>query len=91
MYHIPSIIQVDGVGLTSAGDTFFSSPLVSAALIVFIGTHMHLPVPMAVGPVDILQVYTCALSYQDYLAEEVSVCLQNHMLSFHSVLLCAGC
>ena len=24
--HIPSIIQVDGVGLTSVGDTFFSSP-----------------------------------------------------------------
>ena len=82
---------MDGVGLTSVGDTFFSSPLVSAALFVFIGTHLHLPVPMTVGPVDILQVYTCALSNQDHLAEEVSVCLQNHMVAFHSVLLCADC
>ena len=33
---------------------------------------------------DILHVYTYTLSYPDHLAEEVSVCLQNHILPFHS-------
>ena len=46
---------------------------------------MHLPVPMAVGTVDISHVHTSALGYQDHLAEEVSVCLQNHILAFHLV------
>ena len=53
----------------------------------FVGTHLHLPVFMTVGPVggqDILHVYTYTLSYQDHLAEEVSVCLQNLILAFHS-------
>ena len=33
--HIPSMLQVDGVGITSARDTFPSSSLVNAALFVF--------------------------------------------------------
>ena len=49
---IPCMIQVDGVGIASAGDTFFSSSMTSAALVFFlVGTHLHLPVPVAVGPV----------------------------------------
>ena len=32
---IPSMIQVDGVGIVSAGDTFFSNSLANAALFVF--------------------------------------------------------
>ena len=60
----------------------------------FVGTHLHLPVSMAVGPVggeDILHVYTSALSYQDNMSEEVSACLQNDILAFHSGCLCADC
>ena len=32
---IPSMIQVDGVGIVSAGDTFFSNSLATVALFVF--------------------------------------------------------
>ena len=42
------MMQVDGVRIASAGDTFFSSSVVSAALF---GTHLHLSVPMAAGQV----------------------------------------
>ena len=65
----------------------------------FVRTHLRLPVSVAVGPVgggggggqDILHDYTSVLSYQDHLAEEVSVCLQNDILAFHSGCLCADC
>ena len=40
---------------------------------------------MAMGTVETIHVHTSALSYQDHLAEEVSVCLQNHILAFHLV------
>ena len=70
---IPSMIQVDGVGIASAGDTFFSSSWQWAQ---WVGK-------------DILQFYTSALSHQDHLAKEVSVCLQNYILAFRSGCLCA--
>ena len=37
---------------------------------------------MAVGTVDTIHVHTSALSHQDHLAEEVSVCLQNPFWPF---------
>ena len=90
------MIQVDGVGVVSAGDTFFSNSLANAALFVFRRdpSALILPVSMAVGPVvgqDIIHIYTSALSYQDHLAEEVSVRLQSDILAFHSGCLCADC
>ena len=65
----------------------FSSSVASAALFVF----RRDPSAFAsswqwaqwVGQ-DILHVYTYTLRYQDHLAEEVSVCLQNNILAFHS-------
>ena len=90
---IPSMIQVGGVGMASAGDTFFSSSLASAALFVFSEGPICIcqcPWQWAqwVGK-DILHVHTSALSHQDHLAKEVSVCLQNYMLAFRSGCLCA--
>ena len=91
---IPSMIQVDRVGIASAGDTLFTSFLASAAVFVFrrypsafVSAHCR----GLCGLGRTLHVYTCVLSYQDHLAEEVSVCLQNHILAFHSGCLCADC
>ena len=91
------MIQVDGVGILSAGDTFFSNSLTNAALFVFRRDPSAFASVHGSGPSeggrdqDILHVYTSALSYQDHLAEEVSVCLQNDILAFHSGCLCADC
>ena len=88
------MIQVDGVGIVSAGDTFFSNSLANAALFVFRRDPSAFASAHGSGPSggqDILHVYTSALSYQDHLAEEVSVCLQNDILAFHSGCLCADC
>ena len=88
------MIQVDGVGIVSAGDTFFSNSLANAALFVFRRDPSAFASVHGSGPSggqDILHVYTSALSYQDHLAEEVSVCLQNDILAFHSGCLFADC
>ena len=68
------MIQVDGVGIVSAGDTFFSNSLANAALFVFRRDPSAFASVHGSGPSggeDILHVYTSALSYQDHLAEEV--------------------
>ena len=92
---IPLMIQVDGVGIVSAGDIFFSNSLANVALFVFrrdpsAFASVHGSGPSGGGE-DILQVYISALSYQDNLSEEVSVCLQNDILAFHSGCLCSDC
>ena len=56
---IPSMIQVDGVGIVSAGDTFFSNSLANAALFVFrrdpfAFASVHGSVPSGGGGQDIL-------------------------------------
>ena len=90
------MIQVDGVGIVSSGDTLLSNSLANAALFVFrrdpsAFASVHGSGPSWGGGQEILHVYTSALSYQDHLAEEVSVCLQNDILAFHSGCLCADC
>ena len=89
------MIQVDGVGIVSAGDTFFSNSLANVALFLFrrdpsAFASVHGSGPSGGGG-DILHVYTSALSYQDNLSEEVSVCLQTDILAFHSGCLCSDC
>ena len=90
------MIQVDGVGIVSSGDTFLSNSLANAELFVFhrdpsAFASVHGSGPSGGGGQDILHVYTSALSYQDHLVEEVSAGLQSEILSFHSGCLCADC
>ena len=88
------MIQVDGVWIVSAGDTFFSNSLANAAMFVFrrdpyAFARVHGSGPSG-GPAHPSCLHS-ALSYQDHLAGEVSVCLQNEILAFYSGCLCADC
>ena len=87
------MIQVGGVGIVSAGDTFFSSSLASVALFVVRMDPSEFAIAHGSGPRGwghaIPHVHTSGLSYQDQLAKEVSICLQNHILAFHTGRRCA--
>ena len=75
---ITSMMQLDGVRIASAGDNFSQAPWQVRFCLFYVGTHLQLPVPMAVGPVGgpgHPHVYTSTLSYHVHLAEEVSVSL----------------
>ena len=89
------MIRVDGVVIASAGDTFSPSSLASAALFVFRRDPSAFAIALGSGPSvwarTSMNVHTSALSNQDHLVEEVSVCFQNHILAFHSGCLCDDC
>ena len=71
------MIQVDGVVIASAGYTFFSSSLASAALFVLRRDPSAFASGYGSGSSgvgqNILHVHTSALSNHDHLAKEVSV------------------
>ena len=46
------MMQVDVVRIASAGDTFSQALWLVRLCLFVVGTHLHLPVPMAVGPVS---------------------------------------
>ena len=85
------MMEADGVGMCSAGNTFFSSSLASATLFVFrkdpsAFANAHGSGPMGAqehpscSPSCILYVLLPAFSHQDYVTEQVIVCLKNQIL-----------
>ena len=87
--------HVDGVRIASAGDTFFSSSMESAALFVFrrdpsAFACVHGSGPSGWDQTSFMLTFLLSATRFSWL-KRFSFCLQNHILAFHSGCLCADC
>ena len=89
---IPSMMQVDGVGVAFVGDTFFASSLASVTLCVFRRDPSAFASAHGGGPSGWSRtcfMFTFVSSATRIVSLEIYMCLHNHILAFHSGCLCA--